>query len=241
MSRKHWLDRLTGSSRPPAGIVRRPPAQLAIRQLERRRVLDAAAPAILISPTPTTEGDAVTVSTAATGIDSPQFDWTVTVDAVVIATSNDALFEFTPPDNGTYVVDLLITDAGAIDYTNSRTINVRNAAPVLSVNADAFVDEGAILSLVDLGTITDAGFDDPATGSEESFTYLINWGDGHVDAGNATVDQVGGPGARRSLRSMERTFTPTTGFTTYASPSWTTMAVAIPRRFESPWETCHRR
>ena len=44
------------------------------------------------------------------------------------------------------------------------------------------------------GTIRDAGFDDPATGTQETFLYNIDWGDGFIDNGSATIDQVGGPG-----------------------------------------------
>ena len=60
------------------------------------------------------------------------------------------------------------------------------------------VQEGNPLSLTDLGTITDPGFDNPANpnsqpgGSFETFTYYINWGDGNIDTGTATIDDVGG-------------------------------------------------
>ncbi len=194
MSRPPWLDRLQNSSRSAASVRRDQGAALSIRQLERRRVLDAAAPAIMVSPSPNFEGEMVTVSTDSGAIDSPQFDWTVSVDSVVIATGNEALFKFTPPDNGNYTIDLLITDASANEFHSSTDISVRNVAPQLTAIANTSTFEGAMLHIEDLGTIRDAGFDNALTGSQETFNYLISWGDGHVDAGNATVDQVGSAG-----------------------------------------------
>ncbi|MCO6046167.1 PKD domain-containing protein [Aeoliella sp. ICT_H6.2] len=191
MSRNPWLDRLLHSTR---NANSRNASELSIRHLERRRVLDATLPAILVSPTPTAEGDTVTVSADAGEIASPQFDWTISVDDVVVATSNSALFEFTPPDDASYTIDLVVTDASEEQCAASRTITVNNVAPELTIVGDQTAQEGAPLVIENLGQISDPGFADATLGTAETFTYRINWGDGHIDSGNATIDQLGGPG-----------------------------------------------
>ncbi|WP_425396859.1 Calx-beta domain-containing protein [Aeoliella sp.] len=201
MSRNPWLDRLLHSSR---GEHDRHSSELSIRHLERRRVLDATLPTILVSPTPTAEGDTVTVSADAGEVASPQFDWTISVDDVVIATSNAALFEFTPPDDGSYTIDLVVTDASEEQCSTSRTIAVSNTAPQLTVVGDQTAAEGTPLVIENLGQIIDAGFADATLGTAETFTYRVEWGDGHIDAGNATIDQLGGPGVP-TLASFDAT------------------------------------
>ena len=99
-------------------------------------------------------------------------------------------------DNGTYTVTVTVfDDDGGSDSETFEVTVVNNVSPDLTVVADQTIDEGAELSLTDVGTFTDPGFDNPdnPTGEvEETFTYTIDWGDGTpVDAGDATVDVPG--------------------------------------------------
>jgi large repetitive protein len=112
-------------------------------------------------------------------------------------------------DNGTYTVSITITDDDLQATSKTFQVTVGNAAPSLAVAGNQTTTEGATLSLPNVATWTDAGFDNPANpnsqpnGSRESFAYSINWGDGTVaDAGTVPTANVttGSPG------------TPTAGF-----------------------------
>ncbi|QDU54474.1 PKD domain-containing protein [Aeoliella mucimassa] len=192
MRRRPWFDRRSATSREG---VRRESADLEVRALEQRRVLDASGPAILVTPTPTAEGDTVTVSVDAGEIANPQFDWTVTVDAVVIETSNSSLFEFTPADNGDYSISLQITDSYGEHFSSATNLSVVNIAPTVTPAGNVTVDEGGLLVFGDIGSIIDPGFRSVATGTNETFTYSIDWGDSTTpNTGHATLDQIGSPG-----------------------------------------------
>jgi PKD repeat protein/methionine-rich copper-binding protein CopC len=106
-------------------------------------------------------------------------------------------------DNGVYTVMVTVFDDDGGQHARTFTVTVNNVNPTLTVPANQTVNEGALLSLTDIGAFTDPGFNnpsntgDPANGGEveETFTYTITWGDGTaVDSGAATVDQVGSPG-----------------------------------------------
>jgi PKD repeat protein len=109
-------------------------------------------------------------------------------------------------DNGLYTVTVTVfDDDGGSDFA-TFTVTVKNVPPTLTAPYDGamvMVDEGTLLSLTDVGTFTDPGFDnplnmaDPDNGGEvaETFTFSINWGDGTTaDTGDATVDMLGGVG-----------------------------------------------
>jgi PKD repeat protein/methionine-rich copper-binding protein CopC len=106
-------------------------------------------------------------------------------------------------DNGVYTVKVTVTDDDTGVGVGMATITVNNVAPTLTVPANQTVNEGSLLSLTDIGTFTDPGFDNPANTSdlanggevEETFTFTVDWGDGTaVDSGAATVDALGSPG-----------------------------------------------
>ena len=98
-------------------------------------------------------------------------------------------------DNGTYTVTVRVTDDDGLSDEETFLVTVNNVAPTLAVVANQTIDEGALLSLTDLGTFTDPGFDNganPHGASLETFTYSINWGDGtSADTGAATRDVLG--------------------------------------------------
>src|SRR5205085_873467 len=88
---------------------------------------------------------------------------------------------FTPDDNGTYEVTLVVTDDDGGSDTDTATIAVGNVAPSnLVVNLDdATIDEN--------GSVTLSGsFTDP--GTADTHTVVITWG----DAGTSTINLTGG-------------------------------------------------
>jgi PKD repeat protein len=101
-------------------------------------------------------------------------------------------------DNGIYTVTVTVQDDDGIAVSDTFQVTVNNVAPALTVVGAHTIAEGALLSLIDLGTITDPGFDNPANPSGpsvETFTYSIDWGDGTLaDTGSATIDAVGSEG-----------------------------------------------
>jgi len=105
-------------------------------------------------------------------------------------------------DNGLYEVTVTVEDDDGGIGSDSATVTVNNVDPTLTVVEEQTVDEGDELSITNIGTFTDPGFDnplntDPATGgeTEEKSTYSIDWGDGTTtDTGDATVDAAGSAG-----------------------------------------------
>ena len=93
-------------------------------------------------------------------------------------------------DNGVYTVSVAVADDGGRSDTKTFEVTVANVSPMLVVVGNQTVDEGATLSLPDIGTFTDPGF-----GPTETFVYEIDWDDGTIDDGDATIDTAGGPGA----------------------------------------------
>jgi len=120
---------------------------------------------------------------------------------------NVALLTHTYADNGAYTVRAIITDDDSGEGSATTTITVGNASPELTVAGNQTVNEGSLLSITNIGTFTDPGFDnpsntqDPSNGGEtsETFTYLINWGDGTaIDSGAGNVDMPGAVGTPTS-------------------------------------------
>jgi methionine-rich copper-binding protein CopC len=103
-------------------------------------------------------------------------------------------------DDGLYTVTVTIFDDDGGQHQQTFTVQVNNVAPTLAAIADRTTNEGSLLSIANLGQLTDPGFNNPLNplpGGEtvETFTFTINWGDGTTsDAGSATVDVLGSPG-----------------------------------------------
>lgn len=109
-------------------------------------------------------------------------------------------------DNGTYPVSVIVSGASIGDLTfPSSDAVVTNVAPTLTVVGNQTVTLGNRLSLANLGSIVDPGFRngnaDPATA--ETFTYVVDWGDGTVVDGNATIDRVGNATGQTTLASFD--------------------------------------
>jgi PKD repeat protein len=139
-------------------------------------------------------GDGTAASTGNATVDVP--------GGVGVPTAGSFDGSHTYADNGTYTVTVIVFDDDGGQDQKTFQVTVLNVSPTLSVVGNQTVNEGSLLSLTNIGTFTDPGFDNPlnagnvTNGGEtaETFTFTINWGDGtSTDAGNATVDLVGSP------------------------------------------------
>lgn len=116
------------------------------------------------------EGDTVSFSGSFTdaGIhDTHTFEW----DFADGTTSDASLTpSHTYTDNGTYTVQLTVTDDSGDTGSDSIVITVDNVAPVVEAGPDTDIDEGGTVEL-DQATYSDAG-------SSDTHTVYIDWGDG---------------------------------------------------------------
>jgi hypothetical protein len=113
-------------------------------------------------------------------------------------------------DNGRYTVTVLMADddnlaAGQV-VERKFAIDVLNVAPNLALTSEKLVvDEGSLLTIANLGTFTDPGFDNrlvaPATA--ETFSYTIDWGDGTVETGQLPATVVSGSPGVLTTGSLE--------------------------------------
>ena len=103
-------------------------------------------------------------------------------------------------DNGDFTVTLQFSDDDGPVIVRTLTIHVDNVAPILTLTSQTYsINEGDVMTIPDLGTFTDPGFDNAlnagnlANGGEvsELFTYTINWGDG-------TIEMIQAPASRTS-------------------------------------------
>ncbi|MEO2046092.1 MAG: hypothetical protein ABGX16_05905 [Pirellulales bacterium] len=113
-------------------------------------------------------------------------------------------------DNGRYTVTVLMADDDNLAanqlVTRTFTIDVLNVAPTLTLTSDRLVlDEGSLLTIANLGTFTDPGFDNslgsPVT--TETFSYSIDWGDGTVETVQLPVMVVPGSPEVLTIGSLE--------------------------------------
>lgn len=157
-----------------------------------------------------------------------EVDWGDGFQTVGPATGNTFSADHVYADDGQYTVQVRVEDDDGGVGLNSTEITVRNVAPKLTVVGTQTFDEGEAFYITDLATFTDPGFNnplnrfDPANGGEtmESFTYIIDWGDGSlVNFGAATIDQLGSPGVE-TAGSFD-------GFHLYADNGIYTVQVAL--------------
>lgn len=134
-------------------------------------------PTATIAPTPSSvvEGTSVSLSASQTdpgSLDAPfTYAWNVargTITNYATQTSTSSAFNFTPNDQGNYVVTLVVRDKdNGASATVTRTITGVNAAPTPSINgAPATSAEGSTISLA--GAANDPGAADTV------FTYAWN-------------------------------------------------------------------
>lgn len=100
-------------------------------------------------------------------------------------------------DNGTYSGLITLSGQSGSPATKSFQVTIDNVDPTLTATGEQAASAGVSLSITDIGTFTDPGFDNgsgtPPT--NESFNYTIDWGDNSVaETGAATIDTTGGQG-----------------------------------------------
>ena len=140
--------------------------------------------AVVTNTGPVNEGTPVTIDA------STSLDWGSDISTYAFDCGNDGAYEIGPQpgataqctfaDNGTYPVGVRLTDLQGGVGTDSTTVTVDNADPVVEAGIDQTVNEGDTVNL-DPATFSDAGTDD-------THAATIDWGDGSpAEAG--TVDQ----------------------------------------------------
>lgn len=137
------------------------------------------------APLTSPEGTSIALTSTLTGATTPTYEWGVFKDgsSTAFATGSAANFSFTPDDNGSYVVTMIVSDTdpsdpsgGSHTATDSETITVTNVPPTASISGSTLGVRGQTLSFT-LGA-TDPSTVDTAAG----FTFNVDWnGDGTVD------------------------------------------------------------
>jgi hypothetical protein len=126
------------------------------------------------APTSSPEGTAIAMTSTVTDPSTADttagftYAWSVKKDNVTFTlpngTTTDASgFTFTPTDNGSYVVKLVVTDKDGDSVTKTKTITVTNVAPAASIT-------GAPTNSVE-GTAISVGSNITDPGSQDTFTY----------------------------------------------------------------------
>ncbi len=127
---------------------------------------------------PVNEGSPVTIdvvardSDSASGALSYEYDFSGAADG-----SSDGIFETTSNvhtylDEGTYAVNVRITDDDGASTIRTVNVVVNNVEPVISVAGSAFADEGEVYSLL-------LRADDP--GNDPVLLWRVDWGDGSIE------------------------------------------------------------
>ncbi len=129
------------------------------------------------------EGDTVTLD-ASGSVDSDgtvtTWLWDAADQLVTLTGAETAMPDFSAADDGDFDVTLQVCDdLDACSDAATVTVTVTNEAPVVDAGGNQVVDSGVAAVL--LATFTDSG-------SADSHTASIDWGDGTVESG--VVDQV---------------------------------------------------
>jgi PKD repeat protein len=112
------------------------------------------------------------------------YAWSVTKDGSLFAAGSGTAFTFTPDDNGTYVVSLIVTDAaGRVSPGTTVTLVVDNVAPAVSLGGPYTAAAGVPIPFA--AVVTDPSPVDTAAG----FSYLWDFGDG-ITSSLGTPDHV---------------------------------------------------
>jgi PKD repeat protein len=157
----------------------------------------APTPSIVSVSTPRVEGTAVSVVGSATdpagANDTLTYAWAVYKDGTTTAYAtggNSTGFTFTPNDNGSYRIELTVSDEDGGSATVSQSITVANADPVATViGAPATSPEGTAIHLS--GSVTDAGSADTHTFAWAVTKNGVAYGAGTGTAFSFTPDDNG--------------------------------------------------
>jgi methionine-rich copper-binding protein CopC len=133
--------------------------------------------AITGAPPSSPEGTAITVAASVSDpapADTFTYAWSVTKDGGAYASGTASTFSFAPDDNGTYVVDLTVTDDdGGSGVALGKTITVTNVDPTAAITgAPVSGPEGTAISLG--SSITDPSSVDTAAGFTKLWSVTKN-------------------------------------------------------------------
>jgi PKD repeat protein len=212
--RLSWLSRsqLGSFCAPRRRRPRKTAASLRVRQLERRRVLDAAMQSLLVTPTV----PAAEPGTTGSPDGSLVFDWSTADETSDAAPSGSAAL--VGPDQP----NALTTNSPVENQEFSPAGDIEgNVRPVLVVAVDQTVDEGSELDLSAVGGAPPLGlFID--TDTTDTHTATVNWGDGSATE-NPTIFAANGSGALggKHTYANEGVFTVTVSVTDQAGGSET--------------------
>jgi uncharacterized delta-60 repeat protein len=143
-----------------------------------------------VAPTPTINGapasspEATAISLTSSvsdpgSLDTFTYAWSVTKNGNPFATAGTASsYNFTPDDNGTYIVSLKVTDNDGGTNTTTKTISVTDVAPTAAVSGPGALQTGQS------GTFVLGASDPSPIDQNANFTFQIDWD------GNGTVDQT---------------------------------------------------
>ena len=140
-------------------------------------------PAVIINEAPPAgalEGDELTF-TASTSAPTPSYSWTVTRDGGLYLTAGGSSLTFVAADDGDYVVTVDMTQDGVAAPGDSRSFPVGDVPPTILLSGPPDTVTGQTYTL-ELGSVIDPGTDN-------TFSYVINWGDGLSDTVN-TLEPV---------------------------------------------------
>src|SRR5581483_4957864 len=130
---------------------------------------------IVGAPATSTEGTKISVTSSVTdpGTDDFTYAWKVRKGNALYASGGGQNFKFTPADNGSYTVSLVVTDDdGGVSQTASKTITVNNANPTATFN---------VASTGFVGTPTPTTVTVNDIGSLDTETVTVDWGDGSTN------------------------------------------------------------
>jgi hypothetical protein len=198
-----------------------------------------------------TEGSPIALDGTVTDPDDahPATTWTITpgpgVDPGATCTfANPTAVDTTVTctDDGTYTATLTANDGFAPPVSDSTTVTVANAPPLVHITSPV---NGALFQLADTVAVT-APFTDP--GANDTHTCTINWGDGIVAAGTVAAGVCTGSHtyAAGGVKTITVTVTDDDGGSGSASvridinrPPDCSTVVASPNRLWPPNHTLH--
>jgi hypothetical protein len=109
-------------------------------------------------------------------------------------------------DNGRYVVRVTLSDLTSLTDVQVAEQVITNVAPTLTAGTIAPVDAGVAVTLT-VATFTDAGFTTADFSGRETFTAVINWGDGSpTPFGRLTLTNGGSGSLTNGTITGEHTF-----------------------------------
>lgn len=126
-------------------------------------------------PYTTSEGTNETVDASGSTDPNPAstltYEWDLDNDGTFETPGQTAVFDRVGRD-GVFTICLRVTDEAGASDIDCTDVTVTNVAPVVTLATDAPADEGSAVRV--FGTISDAGWEDPLTGT-------VDWRDGTVD------------------------------------------------------------